>query len=87
MDVINARQMEKGNYVTQVQFRAVRRMGGIELGSVAKMPENKADTPKRKYLVWSDGDEVKVMDMGIDYHTNVKEQAVVKVERGEDGKL
>jgi hypothetical protein len=50
------------------------------------MPENKADTPKRKYLIWSDGDEVKVMDMGIDYHTNVKEQAVVKVERGEDGR-
>jgi hypothetical protein len=51
------------------------------------MPENKADTPKRKYLVWSDGEEVKVMDCGYDWHTNVKEQAVVKVERGEDGKL
>jgi hypothetical protein len=42
------------------------------------MPENKADTPKCKYLVWSDGDEVKVMDMGIDYHTNVKTQVIVK---------
>ena len=37
MDVINARQMEKGNYVTLVQFRAVRRMDGMELGSVVQM--------------------------------------------------
>ena len=42
------------------------------------MAENKEDTPKRKYLIWSDGDEVKVMDMGIDYHTNVKTQVIVK---------
>jgi hypothetical protein len=50
------------------------------------MAENKADTPKRKYLVWSDGEEVKVMDCGYDWHTNVKEQVIVKGGRGEDGK-
>jgi hypothetical protein len=42
-----------------------------------KMTENRSDTPKRKYLVWSDDEEVKVM-CGYDWHTNVKEQAVVK---------
>jgi hypothetical protein len=50
------------------------------------MAENKADTPKRKYLVWSDGEEVKVMDCGYDWHTNVKTQVIVKGERGLDDK-
>lgn len=50
------------------------------------MAKNKSDTPKRKYLVWSDDKEVKVMDMGIDWHTNVKPQMVVKGEHGKDDK-
>lgn len=50
------------------------------------MAENKADTPKRKYLVWSDGEEVKVMDCGYDWHTNVKEQAILKGERDSYGR-
>ena len=50
------------------------------------MTENKSDTPKRKYLIWSDGGEVKILDCGYDYHTNVKEQAVVKVVSCLDGK-
>jgi hypothetical protein len=51
-----------------------------------KMAENRSDTPKRKYIVWSDGDEVKIMDCGYDYHTNVKTQVIVKGERGADGR-
>ena len=50
------------------------------------MAENKSDTPKRKYLVWSDGDEVKVMDCGYDWHTNVKTQAIIKGECVSDGR-
>jgi hypothetical protein len=50
------------------------------------MAEIKADTPKRKYLVWSDGEEVKVMDCGYDWHTNVKTQIVVKGEHDSDGR-
>lgn len=44
------------------------------------MTENNADAPKRKYLVWFDGKEAKVMDRGYDWHTNIKTQAVIKGE-------
>ena len=50
------------------------------------MTENKSDTPKRKYLAWSDGGEVKILDCGYDYHTNVKTQVIVKGECNSDGK-
>jgi 23S rRNA-/tRNA-specific pseudouridylate synthase len=42
-DVTNVHLTEKGNYVTLVLFLVVHRMGGIELGSVAKMAENKME--------------------------------------------
>jgi hypothetical protein len=44
------------------------------------MAENKSDTPKRKYLVWADGDEIKVMDLGKDWHTKIPTQAMVRVD-------
>lgn len=49
------------------------------------MTEND-DTPKRKYKLWIDNGELKIMDMGYDWHTNVKEQALVKMERDSDDK-
>lgn len=42
------------------------------------MNENNDDLPKRKYKIWLDGDELKIIDMGYDWHTNVKQQASVK---------
>ena len=40
------------------------------------------DTLKRKNLIWLcfDGDEVKSIDLGYDWHTNVKPQAFIKTE-------
>lgn len=49
------------------------------------MAEND-DTPKRKYKLWLDNEELKIMDMGYDWHTDVKEQALVKMERDPDGR-
>lgn len=47
------------------------------------MAENKSDTPKRKHLVWLDGNEIKILDFGYDWHTNIKTQAFLKAERKE----
>jgi len=38
------------------------------------------DTLKRKNLIWLDGGEVKSVDFGYDWHTNVKPQAFIKAE-------
>ncbi|MGN8833281.1 hypothetical protein ACTNDZ_12155 [Selenomonas montiformis] len=41
----------------------------------------KNDEPKRKYNMWvDDNNEVKIIDMGYDWHTNVKSQAIVRLE-------
>jgi hypothetical protein len=35
---------------------------------------------KRKYIMWADGDEIKVMDLGKDWHTKIPTQAMVRVD-------
>lgn len=35
---------------------------------------------KRKYIMWADGDEIKVMDLGKDWHTKIPHQAMVRVD-------
>ena len=49
------------------------------------MAENNA-TPKRKYKIWLDDGEIKIIDMGYDWHTNIKNQADVKLEGLNDGR-
>ena len=50
------------------------------------MAENNNDTPKRKYKIWLDNGELKIIDIGYDWHTNVKNQASVRLEVADDGR-
>jgi hypothetical protein len=42
--------------------------------------------PKRKYNIWVDNGEVKIIDMGYDYHTNVPTQMIVRSEVAKNGR-
>jgi hypothetical protein len=55
-----------------------------KIRSVAKMAEK--NEPKRKYNIWGDNGEVKIIDMGYDYHTNVPTQMIVRSEVAKNGR-
>jgi hypothetical protein len=42
------------------------------------------ESAKRKYIMWANGDEIKVMDLGKDWHTKIPTQAMVRVDMSKD---
>ena len=71
------------NVFSQLIMTALVGCMQVKNGSMIKMTGN--NKPKRKYNTWVDSNgNIKIIDMGYDWHTKVPTQAFIRKESDED---